>query len=237
MILQLAPMIKKARNGFSLAVVAFPFILHAAPQRGQQYNTQDSSAAAIREIYSSMEDIRHTVDNHEIEIRMYDEKLKNMDSIIDNVRDQLEEAVKFNKDQLKNNLAGVDAKLVSLDTITKGIANDIQQFKSFSNETTTVLAQYKKKIGEIEKTIDLQNQNIEHLQAAMNSLMEALQGKVPKLGVPEPSSSNRSYKIQQGDSLEKIARNHQISIQSLKDANGLTSDRIVVGKTLIIPEK
>jgi LysM repeat protein len=79
----------------------------------------------------------------------------------------------------------------------------------------------------------------------MQSLMEALQGKpVDKVksvtmnnSTPVKGSSGITYRVKAGDSLEKIARAHQVSIQSLKQANGLTTDRIIVGKNLVIPEK
>jgi LysM repeat protein len=44
------------------------------------------------------------------------------------------------------------------------------------------------------------------------------------------------YKVQKGDCLSKIARKHGLKVHEIKAANGLTSDRIVVGKKLIIPE-
>jgi LysM repeat protein len=46
-----------------------------------------------------------------------------------------------------------------------------------------------------------------------------------------------SYRIKPGDSLEKIARANQTTVQAIKELNGLTNDRIVVGKLLQLPEK
>lgn len=220
--------------------------LTAAPRGQYQQNDQ---VIAIREIRDSLEDIRHEVSNHEIEIRVFDEKLKNFDSIIETVRDQMSDSTKQHKEQLRGNSASLDSKITALEATSNGLVNDLRQFKIHSNETIASLTQYKQKIGELEKIIDQQNQNIEHLQAAMRSLMEALQGK-PQISSKTTaesgagvnisrlsSNSDRSYKVKSGDSLEKIARAHQTSIQAIKEINGLTTDRIVVGKTLIIPEK
>lgn len=240
-----------SRAGHVPALVVFIFLfnffsLTAAP-RGQYY--QDENAIAIKEMRDSIEDIRHQVHNHETEIRVFDEKLANFDSIIESVRDQLNDSSKSHKEQLKGSSATLESKITALETSSKGFVADLRQFKTYSTETTVALTQYKQKIGDLEKIIDQQNQNIEHLQAAMRSLMEALQGKsqVPVKTTTDNtssstsqgavSSSDKSYKVKSGDSLEKIARSHQVSIQSLKDANGLTTDRIVVGKTLVIPEK
>ena len=44
------------------------------------------------------------------------------------------------------------------------------------------------------------------------------------------------YVVKSGDSLSRIARAHGTTVQALKAANGLTSDRVVAGQTLKMPE-
>lgn len=215
--------------------------LIAAPGRGQYY--PDDKAIALQEMRDSIEDVRHQVNNHEAEIRICDEKLKNLDVIIESVRDQLNDSGKAYKEQLKGSSANLESKIAALETISKGLVADLRQFKTYSNETTAVLEQYQQKITELEKQVGRQNQNIDHLQAAMGSLMEALLGKrqapakiAPVAAAPYTlSGDDRSYTVKPGDSLEKIARAHQTTIQGIKTANGLKTDRIIVGKTLVIP--
>lgn len=224
------------------ALVLSVWNLEAAPA-GQYY--QDPNAGALRQMRDSIENLRHEVGNHEAEIREYDEKLKNFDEIIESLRDQLRDSNKNYREQLKGSTTSLEGRIGALEKTSTGLINDLRQFKTHSNETSAILAQYKQKLVDLEKMIDQQNLNIDHLQAAMNSLVEALQGK-PQTSAKSSSesghgkvsiNSDRSYKIKSGDSLEKIARNHQVSIQALKEANGLTTDRIVVGRTLVIPEK
>jgi len=50
------------------------------------------------------------------------------------------------------------------------------------------------------------------------------------------SVSGGEYIIQKGDTLGAIAKKYGISVEDIKKANGLSSDRITAGKTLIIPE-
>jgi len=52
----------------------------------------------------------------------------------------------------------------------------------------------------------------------------------------EKSTGGRTYRIKDGDSLAKIAKAHQTTVQAIKVVNGLTNDKIVVGKMLQIPE-
>jgi hypothetical protein len=51
-----------------------------------------------------------------------------------------------------------------------------------------------------------------------------------------PSSSFHIYKVQKGDSLWKIARQHKISVESLVEANGLETERLKIGQELQIPD-
>lgn len=197
----------------------------------------DENATIIKEMRDSLDDIRHEVSNHESEIRMYDEKLKSLEDIIDGLRDQFNESTQAQKDQLKGNSANFETKLTALDTISKGLVSDLRQFKTHANDVSTALGQYKQKIAELEKIVEQQNQNIDHLQTAMRSLMEALQVRdsSSSKGNTAVADASGSYRVKAGDSLEKIARNHQTTVQIIKDLNGLSHDRIVVGQLLKMP--
>ena len=78
----------------------------------------------------------------------------------------------------------------------------------------------------------------------MNTLPEA----TPKVAPTAPTSATASqlttpastvpsrYVLKSGDTLSRIARAHKTTVQALKAANGLTSDRVVAGQTLKMPE-
>jgi LysM repeat protein len=50
------------------------------------------------------------------------------------------------------------------------------------------------------------------------------------------SKAPTQYVVKSGDSLRQIARTHGTTVQAIKAANGLTSDRIAAGQSLKIPE-
>lgn len=224
----------------AIVIMFFASTLSAAP-RNRYYD--EDNAIALKEMRDSLDYMRREGNNHEMEIRVFDEKLKNLDLIIEGLRDQLSESSQVHKEQLKGNSATLDTKISSLETTMKGLVADLKQFKTHASETGTALLQYKQKIAELEKAIDQQNQNIDHLQSAMHSLMDALQVKDSPPAKMAPAAAivvengAKTYRIKQGDSLEKIARSHQVTVQALKELNGITNDRILVGKVLQIPEK
>ena len=55
------------------------------------------------------------------------------------------------------------------------------------------------------------------------------------LVIPTTTSTSRTYTVQQGDSLWKIATNYGVSVNALKQANNLTSDLLSIGQVLVIP--
>jgi len=50
------------------------------------------------------------------------------------------------------------------------------------------------------------------------------------------SASSSRYVVKAGDTLDRIARAHRTTVKAIKMANGLTSDRITVGRVLKMPE-
>lgn len=50
-------------------------------------------------------------------------------------------------------------------------------------------------------------------------------------------STPTTYKVKKGDCLSTIAKKHGVSVKAIRLSNGMTSDKIIAGKTLKIPAK
>lgn len=211
----------------------------AAPRR---FNYDEESTTAIREMRDSLEALRHEVENHETEIRMAEERSNNQEATIASLRQQVLDANQLNKDLVKGNTSSLDERISTIEASNKGLIADLQKFKTHANDSSTALGQYKERIAELEKAIAMQNQNMDSLQTAIRSLTEALQVQTKEIALadtrhpthPTPSDK-KTYQVKPGDTLEKIAKNNHTTIKALKEANSLSSDRIVVGQNLIIP--
>lgn len=197
------------------------------------YYDQDQAAAA-RESKDSIDQLRLQIRNQESEIRTFEQKLESLDSVLDSLRDQLRESTQSQKEMVKGNASTVDGKLSTLEMTTKTLTQDLKQLHSHATESSQTLAGFKDKLQEIEKRLNAQNRNIENLQSAVQSVLEALQIKSDP--APQQSATGRTYKVKNGDTLEKIAKAHNTSIQALKAVNNMNSDKIVVGKTIKIPD-
>lgn len=201
--------------------------------------TYDDSANAARQMRTAVSDLRHEVNNHESELRMFEERLHNQEMIVENLRQEVSEGMQSQKDYARASSVNLDGKIDSLDNTVKGLITDMRQLKTQANDSVQVLTQYKQKLGEIERIIEAQNQHMKSLESALNAMMEVLQAKeaAEKVAMTTQRSPEgaKVYKVQPGDTLEKIAKSQRVPVQVLRDYNKLTNDRIIVGQTLKIP--
>ncbi len=211
----------------------------------------DDINSLIRQLRTNISDLKNEVRNHEIEIRMFEERLHNQENSNEHMRQQLSEdfisqkdfskavqvSIQSKIDNLEIRLGSTESQIANLSQASGGVMNDLRQLRSQANDSITVLGQYKQKLEEIEEKINSQNQHIANLELALQSIMEIFQAKqASTASQPKTNDGFKTYKVQPGDSLEKIARANRITIQQLKDYNQLTSDRIIVGQTLKIPQ-
>ncbi|CAN7380474.1 peptidoglycan DD-metalloendopeptidase family protein [Rhizobium sp. LjRoot254] len=56
-----------------------------------------------------------------------------------------------------------------------------------------------------------------------------------KLAAKNSSADGTAYVVAQGDSLAKIARQHKVSVDAIKAANGMTTASIRIGQKIVIP--
>ncbi len=186
--------------------------------------------------------IKHQLNNHETEIRQIEEKLNNQEETIETLRQSLQNTGKQHKDILKDNSESFNTKIESLDSKTKSLVTDLGVLKNHANDSAALLEQYRNKIKEMETVIDAQKSQLSNLEEAVRSLMDIMQvkeslsdKKVAQNDNVEKVESGGVYRVQAGDTLEKIARRHNITIDALKEKNNLTRDRIIVGQKLTIP--
>ncbi|HYF97548.1 MAG TPA: LysM peptidoglycan-binding domain-containing protein [Coxiellaceae bacterium] len=202
----------------------------------------------LKQLRTNVMDLKNEVRNHETEIRMFEERLHNQENANEHMRQQLSDDFQTQKDfsratlvnlqskidGLEKRLANAESQFTSLNQTSNSLKSDLRQNVSQINDAAVLLSQYKQKMQDLENQLNLQNQHIANLEVALQSLVEIIQIKDTPSSSPS-STGTTTYKVQPGDTLEKIARNHKVTIQQLKDYNQLNNDRIIVGQTLKIP--
>lgn len=226
------PLIGKIKFFFLFLAISLTLVNEESFAAARRPSIEEENSYKIRTLEGYIDDLKHWIGNQEAELRIFQEKINNQENITESIQQELTTASQLNKNLVKDASNEMDLKTSNLEGSLKAIIADLRQLKSHATETSNAFTLYKQKLNELEKVIELQNQNMASLQTAMSSLMEALQLKTST----GESSSLKTYKIKSGDTLEKIALKNKTTISELKKLNGLTNDRIIVGQTLKMPD-
>lgn len=219
-----------------LALIGVATSIHASPKR--YYIRQDKNGVnpAFEEIFNLIDDMKVVTNNHESELNMFQEKLTNQEVALDDLWKQINELTQGSKDRMRSVVEQLEMKFANLES-SLNTYND--EFVSIKNDLHQI-TQQKNKIHALEKMVEVQNQNVEHLQAALQALMDALQIKDVSVLSDDPYRAlplGAIYQVKPGDSLEKIARKNNTTVSKLKEINHLNDkDLIIVGQKLRIPE-
>lgn len=113
-------------------------------------------------------------------------------------------------------------KVALMEKNLEKLAGEIRSLSQFSTQTSAALSLYRQQIATIDSKLD----EISKLRSTLNQLSKTPQQK-----------ESSSYQVKSGDSLEKIARRYQTTVEQLKQENNLSTDKIVAGQELAIPSK
>lgn len=205
------------------------------PVAAQPYGRPQPIEDPFRQIRMALSSLKNDVSNHEAEIRTFEARLINQEAALETSREHLLDEIQTAQAIQRSSNHELENKIQSLEESFKGIVADLKTVHLQSNDSVQVLGQYKQKLGEIEQLLLNQSEEITHLESALRSMMELMQVKENTAKEMAAIKNGTLYKVQSGDSLEKIARLHKVSLKALKEANNLTSDKITIGQNLKIP--
>lgn len=186
---------------------------------------------ALRQVRSETEDFKYQINSIEIEMQVLAGKLNGQEADLADLREQFLDANEAHLRLINEKLFRIEEKLTALETKDNHLNKDLLALKNHASDTHTSLSQFKAKIEENEKLIKKQSQYIENLKSALSSLVKIVEGKTSELTLTEA----QVYIVQPGDSLERIAKEHQTTVDHIKQVNNLNGDLIVVGQKLRIP--
>ena len=94
-------------------------------------------------------------------------------------------------------------------------------------------------LGRIARRYNLSTEQLRRTNQISGDLIrvgQKLHLPVNKIPVATSKSMSRAYIVRRGDTLSKIAQTNRISVAELKALNGLSSDLIRIGQTLLVPK-
>ena len=201
-----------------------------APQSARSpYDSQGSFRRGLPK--EQISQLKHEVTALQSELDMLQERLNYQDRDLDVIRQDLGH-VSVQSNNYSNQVANLETATLSLEQDLANVCKDNERCQK-------VLIQFQTQIRQIEKNIEVQGQNIQNLEKAVHALVELMQkngrsSSTPRVGL-NSSVSMSTHVVREGDTLEKIARQHNTTIEAIKETNGLANDRIITGRKLKIP--
>lgn len=171
------------------------------------------------EIKLEIDDLKHALHTAQVELSIQEERLKKQEGVVQKQGKDLKES---------SQLAVLEKRVVSLEKMLEKVIADVRSINSSLTQISTHLDQVQghlsvqeEKLGEVGK-----------LKTTLTSIAQAVRSPSPAT----PSTDSKMYLVKAGDSLEKIARAHNISVENLRKLNHLSQDKILVGQQLRVSD-
>jgi LysM repeat protein len=144
--------------------------------------------------------------------------------------ENLEEKVSELKPNTLIKVTSIEARMNQLEKQLVNIQTDLHSLSAHLTQTTESLHQYRTQIAALDsqlKNHTARLDEISNLKSTLNSISQA---------ISTPKQAAQTHKVVSGESLERIARHYNVTVDALKKTNGLTSSTIMIGQELKIPE-
>jgi LysM repeat protein len=195
-------------------------------------SSDHETSVALEEMRIELADLKHSGVNTKMEFQLLEEKLQNQEHALSALKSNSLARPQPKFENLSLQLSAIEKKIALLEKTQEKITSDLRQISTQTNQAANSLAQYRDKIQEVEQAIVSHSKRLDEV-TKLKSTLTAISQTMKEPPIAEGSS--KKYKIKAGDSLEKIARSQHTSVEAIKKLNHLTSDRIVVGGELKIP--
>ncbi len=157
----------------------------------------------LDEIRIEIEDIKYALKTTQVDMNILDEKMRKQEAGKTQTTPQ----------------ATLESRISALEKTLEKVSADLRTLNTTTHQALTKIQSLEQQSASHTKQLD----NVSQLKNTLTTISKAI-GQTP--------SATASYKVKAGDSLEKIAKLHQVPVDTLKKINKLTSDKIVIGQEL-----
>lgn len=169
------------------------------------------------ELRIELEDVKKELHSTQVELSLLEERQKKQTGAAS--KQAADSSISLQLSSLEKKLSNLEKNLDKLTTDLRVVTNHLNQTVSQVEKLENNLVHYDDKFSELGK-----------LKGTLTSISKAMQQ-------PQPVLDAKTYRVKAGDSLEKIARLHHTTAQTLRKLNQLSSDKIVVGQQLKVGDE
>ena len=201
-----------------------------SPMKSSANEEKHQLELTLHELQTNLDDLRHDLNCFQTEMQIVDGRIKNQEDFSQNIKQQHIEKLQNKTEYLQKQLSQLDNKLSSIDKNLVCLKDDLKSLVNHANDTTLALTQYKEKINDLETESIVQNKKTEEILNIKSNIKELVQS------IKATSENYILYTVKIGDSLEKIAKKNQTSVENIKKFNSLENDLIIIGQELKLPK-
>ena len=176
------------------------------------------------------DDLSHRLKNCEIELDMLKNNLQSQEESREKLYKDMEENISSMKRVMKECESNASDPKQKLQKTIQGLQSDFTTLKQHTNQLSTKVNELNTCLLNLKKEVSSQSASLKSIEDAVQLLTKALD---PQKESNSPSiSKNGKYKVQSGDTLEKISKKTGVSIKELKEINNLSSSVVRIGQEL-----
>jgi LysM repeat protein len=205
------------------------FLFGCSPLTSSAHDEKHKLELTLHEVQTNVDDLRHDINCFQTELQILDGRIKYYENALTLFKQGDLEKQQAKIELLTHELQSLEKRWSAAEKNRSIESEERLQLTSHAKETTSALLQFKERIEELEKELAIGQRRFEEL-GKLKTNIEALGKAIRK------AENSKIYKVRPGDSLEKIAKIHQTSVEKIKRLNSLEQDLIVVGQELKIPE-
>ncbi len=181
---------------------------------------------AFDELRIELGDLRHATQAQKVEIQLLQERLRDQEAALDSTNKN-----RTRSDTLTGQLAAVEKKVLLVEKQQERLLSDLRLLSKHYEQSGSGLNTLQDKITSLQSQLEQHASRLNDIQQLKATLSQVSRAISEKSTSPAES---KHYRVKAGDSLEKIARQNNLSVQKLKKINNLSTDRIFSGQELLI---
>lgn len=216
----------------SLFLFFFASAVAAPPTARPAQNTPSSDP--LSSVKTHLTDLKHRLNGLEQSVRSLKEQIDNQDTSLLHFREEMGQDLKESKQESFLRCTDVESQFSSFKSGIQSVVDDLGTVRARINELVNSTKEQQERIFALESTVKVHSGQIKLLESALTSLTKLLQGRV---GTSSSSGeSQKTHRVQPGDTLEKIAKQYKTTVAAIRDANQLEDlDKIRVNQIIKIP--
>ena len=173
------------------------------------------STPELDELRLEIDDLKQTLHTTQVDLSLLDEKNRKQEGSL--VKQSKETS---NLASLSTQVSALEKKVCNLENILDKISTDLRTLNTALSQTTGQIHQFQTQLSSQDERLN----EVGKLKGTLASIAKSIGDR--------PTTPAKTYRVKAGDSLEKIARAHNTTAESIRKINALNNDKIIVGQEL-----